>query len=197
VNDGDQLQAALRVQNPSRWQKGAACQLYRLVRLGLPRPAGWIPSFLTSWGGGIDRPDAVAHLASEGPQTRLCRVGGRMVTTGPPSASRQGEHRARAGTRHPRYRLPQARRSTARRTARPQQGRQGRSALCRVGGRGKDRPTIRVPGVALHAGPACANTRNQPPGQSPRDRQTDTPRAFGDISDPPRRTGDYADRPAA
>jgi len=36
--------------------------------------------------------ESEAHFDRGEPHTRLCRAGGRLVTTGPPSASRQGEH---------------------------------------------------------------------------------------------------------
>ena len=42
----------------------------------------------------------MAHLASGEPRSRLCRVGGRGVTTGPPSASRPGERDPCGGIGH-------------------------------------------------------------------------------------------------
>ena len=47
------------------------------------------------------RRESVAHLDTGEPQSRLCRAGGLLVTTGPPSASRQGERDIHKGRRTP------------------------------------------------------------------------------------------------
>jgi len=87
-NDEDQLQAALRGQNPSRWQEARPVSCIRWFGLAPwdrqtgPRRSWW------AWRGGIGRPGPVAHLEG-GSDIPLCRRRGHWYDR-PSPPSRQG-----------------------------------------------------------------------------------------------------------